>query len=175
MANENNIAEIFGKVDAILSKVDLSKTTAESAGFEDLEQGYYLCEVLTAELTESKKQDPQIKLTLSVVQDGVYFDEEDNMIERPHSKGRRLYKYYPLKDEMTVKRFVSDMLKFEDENGDPILPQEAFTSAETLSDALDVITGMQVYVNLTVSGEKESRNTWISLLAWSRVDDLGIK
>lgn len=174
MPNEAlDMNELFKKVDDVLSKVDLSKTTAESAGFAELQPGYYLCEVTGADLGTSKNSgNPQIKLTLKVVENGIAFDDDDNVIVREGSKNRNIFKYYPLKDESTVKRFVSDMLKFENEDGESILPAEAFTTAEVLNESLDVIVGMRIYVQLTISGEGENKNTWTSLLSWNRANDL---
>lgn len=175
MPNEQvpNMDELFKKVDSVLNKVDLSKTTAENIGFEDLKPGYYFCEVESAKLAESKKShNPQIALTLKTIDDGFAIDEDDNRTVLKGSKNRKLFKYYPLTDETTVKRFVSDMLKFENEDGESILPQEAFTTAETLSDALEVIEGMRIYVQLTVSGEGDNKSNWVSLLSWKRVADL---
>lgn len=175
MPNEQipNMDELFKKVDSVLTKVDLSKTTAENVGFEDLKPGYYFCEVESAKLTESKKtHNPQIALTLKTIANGFDIDENDVHNELKGSKNRKIFKYYPLTDETTVKRFVSDMLKFESEDGESILPQEAFTTAETLTDALEVIEGMRIYVQLTVSGEGESKSNWVSLLSWKRVADL---
>lgn len=177
MPNEQviNMDELFKKVDSVLTKVDLSKTTAENAGFEDLKPGYYLCEVESAKLTESKKShNPQIALTLKVIDDGIAYDDNNDKVALKGCKNRKVYKYYPLTDETTVKRFVSDMLKFEDETGSSILPQEAFTTAETLNDSLEVIESMRVYVQLTVSGEGENKSTWVSLLSWTRVAEIGL-
>lgn len=173
---EFNPADVFGKLDDILKKVDLNKVTSESVGFEDLKPGHYLCAVDEATLTVSKNTgNPQVKLTLSVVEDGIahVMDGNDVLIETiKGSKGRKVFKYYPLKDETTVKRFVSDMLKFESEEGEPILPQEAFTTADVLNDALDVLVGMQIYVELTVRGEGENKSTWTNLISWKRARDL---
>lgn len=178
MPNEQipNMDELFKKVDSVLTKVDLSKTTSESVGFEDLKPGYYLCEVESAKLTESKKtHNPQIALTLKAIADGIAFDDDNNRTKLSGCKNRKVFKYYPLTDETTVKRFVSDMLKFEDENSESILPQEAFTTAETLTDALEVIEGMRVYVQLTVSGEGENKSNWVSLISWKRVAELELE
>lgn len=177
--NENeviNMTDLFAKVNEVLNNVDLNKVTAESTGFEELQPGHYLCSVDSAILTESKSsKNPQIKLTLSVSEDGIAHikDGDEVLVETlKGTKGRKIFKYYPLKDATTVKRFVSDMLKFESEPGEPILPQEAFTNAETLNDALDVLTGMQIYVELTVSGEGENKSTWTNLISWKRAAEL---
>lgn len=177
--NETDIidmTDIFAKVNEVLNSVDLNKVTAESTGFEELQPGHYLCTVDSAVLTESKSsKNPQVKFTLTVAEDGIGTVKKDDevLIETlKGTKGRKIFKYYPLKDATTAKRFVSDMLKFESEPGVPILPQEAFTTAETLNDALDVLTGMQIYVELTVSGEGENKSTWTNLISWKRAADL---
>ena len=41
----DNMKEMFENLDSILSQTDLKDVTAEGAGFEELLEGYYLCEV----------------------------------------------------------------------------------------------------------------------------------
>lgn len=175
--NTVDMKEIFNKLDDVLGKVDLSSTTAESSGFADLEPGYYLTAVESAELTTSKKSgNPQVKLVLKIVEDGLAhdMDEAGNVTVRPlkGSKNRYIYKYYPLKDDTTVKRFVSDMLKFEVKEGEPALPAEAFTTAAVLSDSLAAIADMQIYVQISVSGEGENKTSWTNLISWKRAKEI---
>ena len=178
MPNETvDMNDVFSKLDEVLGKVDLSDTTSESSGFSDLEPGYYLVSVDSAELTASKKSgNPQVRLVLKVVENGVAYDADEagNLTVRDlkGSKGRCIFKYYPLKDDSTVKRFVSDMLKFEVKEGEPALPAEAFTTAAVLADSLDAITDMQVYAQLTSSGEGENKTTWTNLISWKRAKQL---
>ena len=181
--DDNGMYDIFKKVNTILGNINqdsLSKVTADSSGFAELVPGYYLVSVDEAILTTSKSHgDPQVKLTLAIVDDGLAFEEneDDPNAEVKIStitgvKNRKIFKYYPLKDETTVKRFVSDMLKFEDKDGAPILPAEAYTTAETISDALRLIEPMQVSVSVTVSGEGDKKSTWTNLISWKRAKDL---
>lgn len=175
--NTVDMQDIFTKLDDVLGKVDLSNTTSESSGFSDLEPGYYLTEIDSAELTSSKKSgNPQVKLVLKVVEDGVAhdMDEAGNVSVRTLKgcKNRFIYKYYPLKDDATVKRFVSDMLKFEVKDGEPALPAEAFTTAAVLSDSLAAIEGMQIYAQISISGEGESKTSWTNLISWKRAKQI---
>ena len=176
MTDDEN-QNLFAKIDDVLKNVDLSTTTSEGAGFEELKPGYYLGSVDNAQICTSKSSgNPQVKVCFTVAEDGIAYNTDDagnvEVEVLKGSKGRKIFKYYPLKDAATVKRFVSDMLKFEDQDGNSILPAEAFTTAAVLADALDAIAGMQVYLQLTVSGEGETKTTWTNLISWKRAAQL---
>lgn len=172
----SEINEIFKKLDGILGNTDLSDVTAESSGFEQLPDGYYLCEVEKAELKESKSShQPMVAFTFTITENGnaVEVDDDGNIIlqENKRTKNRKIFIYYVIKDENSVRRFATDMLKFEGETaGESLLPKEAFMSSETLLDALDVLVGMRIYVCVSTSEKDDGTKTqWNNLVSWKRI------
>lgn len=165
---------MFDELDSILGNTNFDDVTADSAGFEELQDGYYLCEVEKAELKMSKSsKKPMAALSFKVVADGLTTDANDELVKIKKSSGRKVFLYWSLKDERTVKRFASDMQKFEESEGQPVLPKEAFMNSETLNDALDIIVGMRVYINVsTTENEDGSKSTWKNLISWKRANAL---
>lgn len=177
MADMNSI---FSTLNEVLGKVDLSGVSAESTGFESLPDGYYLCEVEKAELGESKSShQPMVKFTFKVVEDGKGVNEDSDdkeFFEIKKTKGRKLFINYVLKDESSVKRFATDMLKFEGETpGESLLPKEAFQSSETIMDALELLIGMQIYTVVSTTERDGQSSTWTNLVSWKRADALGLE
>lgn len=170
-------------LDALLKDADLTKVTAESRGdFEELPQGYYLCEVEKAELKESKSsKSPMAAFTFKVVEDGhllsVTTNGDTELTDIPHTKNRKIFIYYPFKDKASIQRFASDMLKFEgNTEGVPLLAKECFTKTELIEDALDVLIGMRVYVQITVNEKEDgTKTTWQNLLSWKRARGFGLE
>lgn len=173
---------LFDSIDELLGKVDLENTTSESTGdFPELKDGYYLTSLVKAELTESKSSGlPMVKLQFKTIEDGkdVTVDEAGNVLlsEIKGTKNQTVFMYYVLKDEKSVKRFVSDMLKFEGEEvGKPVLEKEYFTTSETLEDALDILQGLNIYIMIsTTEREDGEKSTWRNLISWKKIYDLGI-
>lgn len=179
MSEKNEeLKNVLGNLNELLSQTDLKDVTAESAGFQELPEGYYLSEVESAKLTVSKtSKQPMVAFQLKVVDDGVNInpdDESGSLIKIKGSKNRKIFIYYTLKDDGSVKRFVTDMLKFEGkEPGQPILDKEYFTNAEVLEDALDILVGLRIYVQVTVSEKEDgSTSTWQNLISWKRAEKL---
>lgn len=170
-----DMKQIFDKLNGILGNTDLTDVTADSSGFSELPDGYYLCEVEKTELKESKtSHEPMAAFQFKIVTDGVepLIDEFGNVTLREikGTHNRKLFMYYVLKDETSVRRFATDMLKFEGEvAGESLLPKEAFMSSETLVDALDVLVGMRLYINVSTSERDDgSKSTWNNLISWKR-------
>lgn len=179
MADEKDLTKVFNSLDSLLGEVDLSDVNAESGGgFSDLPEGYYLCEVEKAEITESKSsRKPMVAMQLKVVEDGIFIDEKTGgMKDLAKTANRKIFKYYVLGDEAGVKRFVADMLKFEGEKPDePILPKEAFTCSATIVDALDVLIGMNIYIRINKSTNKDGQESvWQSPITWKRAKALDL-
>lgn len=174
--NQFDIAMTMNTLDDLLKAMDLNDVTSESSGFDDLPAGYYLSEVNSAELTISKNSgNPQVKVVFKVVEDGV---TEECAIRKnlPKTAGRLIFKYYPLKDEKTVRTMVSDMTKFEGEvKGEPLLPKEYFKETSLLNEALACLTGSRIYVSITTSTNKEGKtNNWVNLISWKRAAQLDL-
>lgn len=166
--------EVFNKLDSLLSNVDLSDVNAESTGFASLPDGYYLCEVDKAELKESKtSHEPMVSFQFNVIEDGKDVKIEDDgsvtLTAIAKTKGRKVFVHYVLKDESSIRRFAADMMKFEGEAvGEPLLPKEAFMTSETLLDALDVLTGMRIYVCASTTEKDGVKSQWNNLISWKR-------
>ena len=181
MAETKDIKSLFDKLDGLLSTVDLSDVTAESAGLTELPDGYYLCEVEKAEIRESKSSKmPMAAFTFKISEDGhtAEVDESGEQVITDIQKtaNRTIFMYYVFKDERSVKRFATDMLKFEgEEEGEPLLPKEAFLSGDTVNDALEILTGMRIYIHVsTTTNEDDTKSTWNNLISWKRAKALGL-
>lgn len=171
---------IFDKLDKILSNVDLEDVTAESTGFSELPDGYYLCEVEKAELTESKtSHEPMIAFQFKIVHDGysiVVADNGDTTISSlKHTQNRKIFFYFVIKDESSLRRFAADMLKFEGEiHGEPLLPKEAFMNSNTLLDCLEVLEGSRIYISASTTEKNGEKTQWKNLISWKRADALDL-
>lgn len=170
---------LFETLNKTLSSVKVEEISAENV-FEDLPEGYYLVEVETAELTQAKSSgNPMAAFRFNVVENGMGTQvDESGQVELVEikSKGRKIFKNYVLSTEAQVTRFISDMLKFEgDEPGEPLLPREAFTTAEVLEDALGALVGSRIYVQISVSvNDANEKSSWVNLLSWNRAKSLDL-
>ena len=172
----------YNALDESLGSVDLDDVTSEKSGseFEELPEGYYLCEVKKAELTKSKSSgNPMIKIQFKVIENGIGVDVNEKgdavFVDIPKSKNRCMFKYYVLRDEKSVKTYVSDMLKFEgSEPGVPLLEKELFLSSVTMSEALNLLEGSQIHIQVSVSENKttKEKSSWQNLISWSRAAKL---
>lgn len=179
--NENlqdeTMTNLFNDLDAIIASTDLSKVTAESTGFDELPDGYYLCEVESAKLTTSKSSgQPMISFQFKVMNDGVDVDEDGEKITLKGTKNRKIFKHYVLKDGEGFKKFVTDALKFEKEEGVPILEKEMLLSSQLIADCLEVLVGMNIYLHATKKSKANGESTtWYNLIPWETIDKLEIK
>lgn len=177
MENKNDLIALFKSLDGVLANTDLSDVTAESNSFSELPDGYYLCEVEKAELKESKSSHmPMVAFQMNVVEDGIGINEDTSFFDLKKTKNRKVFMYYVLKDQQAVRRFAADMLKFEGEKQDePILSVECFTTSEVLLDALDILTGMRIYVQSSTSkNDDNSTSVWKNIISWKRARLLGL-
>lgn len=163
-------SNLFKTLNEILGKTNIEDVTSESTSFSELKDGYYLCEVVSAELKESSKHDPMVSFRFKVSEDGVAIDDDGNFLDLPKTTGRNIFINYVLKDENSVRRFVADMLKFEgDVEGEPLLGKEYFLSSDTIDDALDILVGMNIYVQVSTSEKNDgTKSTWQNLISWKR-------
>lgn len=171
----DNIKDLMSSINELLSQTKIDDVTSEGTGFEELPEGYYLCNVETATIKESKSSgQPMVAFTFSVVEDGLSFraDDNGNAVQSTvkKSKGRKIFMYYVLKDTASVRRFVSDMLKFEgEEQGKPLLDKEYFMNFEILESALEMLEGSQIYIQISKSERDGNIRTWQNLISWKRV------
>lgn len=159
-------------LDGLLGTTDLSGVSAEPT-FEDLPDGYYLCEVEESKLKESKStRMPMAAFRLRVVEDGVSVTPDGAFKPVAKSQNRKIFINYVLKDDRSIKRFATDMLKFEGETpGEPLLSKEYFTNSNILADALELLAGFRIYVQVSTD---ENSSTWRNLISWKRVELLGL-
>lgn len=171
---EKDMTYVFESLNNVLSQTNLDDVTSEGSGFEELPDGYYIGEVEKAELKESKSsQQPMVAFQFKVVQDGITDDGNFSPISKTNN--RKIFMYYVLKDEQSVKRFVTDMLKFEGEKeGESILGKEYFTNSEVLIDALDILIGSRIYIHISTTERNGQTSTWRNLISWKRAKALGL-
>lgn len=173
-----DIKDALNLLDEILAKTKLDDVSAESQGFSELPDGYYLCEVEKTDFKESKSTHlPMVSFTFKIVEDGIGFITSENDIKEvtlAGTKNRKIFKHYVFKDESSVKRFASDMLKFEGEiAGEPLLPKEAFITSDTMLDALDILEGMRLFIQSDTSEKDDgTKSTWYNLISWKRATEL---
>lgn len=172
---------LISSINELLNQTDIDDVTSESTSFQELPEGYYLCSVNAAEIKESKSSGkPMVAFTFTVKEDGHQYvaDKDGNaeMKDIKHSKNRKIFMYYVLKDTASVRRFVSDMLKFEgEEHGKPLLAKEYFMNSEILGDALEILKGMNIYIQITKSETDDGKvNSWQNIISWKRAAALDL-
>ena len=172
------MANLFEKLNGLLNNIELDEVTSEKSGdYPTLPEGYFLVEVKEAELKESKtSKNPMASFKLEVVEDGVDAKFEDDAVTLtalPKTKKIIAFKHFVLKDEISIKRFVSDMLKFEEEDGTPYLPKEAFTTAEVIEESIQALSGRRIYIQNTIQENDDGTlSNWINFISWQRAKKL---
>lgn len=181
MEDNKDMQSIFNQLDKLLESTDIKDVNAETTGFVQLKSGYYLCEVKKAELKLSKtSKKPMVAFQFKIVEDGTNFTFDSKSKATPitlkNTKNRMLFKYYVFNDENSIRRFASDMLKFEGETaGEPILSKEYFTNSELLEDALDILAGSYIYIHNDVNKNDDgTESAWVNLVSWSTAAKLGL-
>lgn len=175
MTEVRDMSKVFSSINEILSKSNIDNVSSESVGFQELPDGYYLCEVIDAALTESKTSGlPMTMLAFKVVEDGFAPSIDGGWTVLNKTKNRQLRKYWTFKDENSVQRFVSDMLKFEGETeGESLLSKEYFTSAELVEEAIQLLVGLRIFIQLdTTEKDDGSKSQWSNLVSWKRAAKL---
>lgn len=182
MSNNKDMKNVFNILDELLGSTNLDDVSAESSGFLELKEGYYLCEVKKAELKVSKSSgSPMAAFQFKVIEDGTFmkFDSKDRPtpVKLKGTKNRIIFKYFVFKDESSVKRFAADMMKFEgDEPGKSFLEKECFTNSELIEDAMDLLIGMHIYIHITVNvNDDNTTSSWPNLISWKTAGNLGLK
>ena len=177
----NELKELYAAYNNIAKKADLTNIDPNS-DFETLPEGYYYSEVSDAKFNLTKESKlPMVTLTFDVIEGyKIATDEEidngaDDLIKLKNVSKRKIFVRFINKDEASLQRFATNMLKFEDANGQPLLEKDIFMDAEFLIEALDCIIGSRLYVQVTKS--KNSNNetsTWQNLISWKRASKLGL-
>lgn len=160
----------MNNLDQLLQSINLKDIKSEQS-FEDLPDGYYLCEVEKVEFTVSKSSgNDMLKWQFKVVENGVDINvETDKKIELKNTKNRKIFMYHTLKDTNTIERMLSDLLKFEDSNGEPLLSPEYFISQEAIVVALQLLLGKNIYISLR---KDDNDNQWKRIITWKAAKTL---
>lgn len=166
----------FDKLNSLLESLDLNEIKADdNEGYKSLPDGYYLCELAKAELTTTKQTgEPMVAFQFKTLENGIHLDDSGlNLVENKSTKGKYIYLYYVLKDEKSLRRFISDALKFEDPSTQTsILTSEYFLNADILPDALDILVGFNIYVQISTSINNGESRVWQNLVSWKRANML---
>lgn len=181
MPNELDNQELDLLLDTLLAKSDLNEVNADSngSGFETLPDGYYLSSLEKSELTTSKSSGkPMFKLTFGIVENGISVDIDDNgnphLNEIDKTKGRKIFLNYVMSDEKSVRRFVSDMMKFEGEDGKSLVDGSYFTSTKSIIETLDALTGSNFYIQIQTTVKDGKSSTWNNPISFKRAAKLNL-
>ncbi len=187
MAEQNfDMNELKASLGKIFENAEVEQVTSEGSGFENLKDGYYLSAIEKVELKPSKKGQPMFQFTFSVIQDGLATNISETgdieLVPVKSSKGRKIFKFYPFspEDARSTKQFTSDMLKFSDDDGNPVLidaetVKAYFMNPDTIDEALEAVTGLFIYIHLETRENKNEPGTtsqWGSLVSWKRAAQL---
>lgn len=183
---QQDLTNTMNQLDELLKKADLSKVSADGAGFEDLPDGYYLCEVETAELKSTKSRvvqgvetglKPMVSYRYKVFEDGLKQSVDENgdteLIIAKGTKNRKVFINYVLTDESQLNRYVSDMLKFEID-GEPILTKDCFIDSATMVDSIEATVGSTIYIMVQSYEKNGELKKNYYLVKWSTAKDLDL-
>ena len=193
MMDENfDLQSWLEDVGSVMKKTDLSKVSAESTGFEDLPEGYYLAEVIDVKPDRCKsgknEGKPTLKMRLKVVGDGFKLagdpdeleDEGKDLFEPVTGvNGRFVFKTFTIGEESLMKRFASDMMKFEEPNnpGKMLLPEEAWADPKIMFDSVSLLVDLasRIWLHNKVTKKEDGTNgAWVDFLDFSRAAKLGL-
>lgn len=178
---QKELQELYSAYNNIAKKADLTNVDPD-LDFEPLPEGYMYAEVSNATfgLTKESKL-PMVTITFDVIEGyRIATDDEldeglDELIKLKGVAKRKIFVRFINKDEQSLQRFVKNMLKFEDKNGEPLLEKEIFMDAEFLSDALACLVGSRLYVQISKSKTSNDEiTTWQNLISWKRASQLGL-
>lgn len=147
----------------LLKNIKLEEIKSEDS-YSELSDGYYLCEVEKVEFTTSKTSgNEMLAWQFKVVEDGIKFNDEWVKEHIPGTTNRKIFMYHSLKDQKAVERMLSDLLKFEKAEDEPILSKEMFVNEEILKEALQLLIGAQLFIHLDTDRDG---NQWKRFVNW---------
>lgn len=172
----------FAKLDELLGSVNLSAVTEEGVKSE-LPDGYYLCQVDKAKLTESKSGNAMFAIQFTTIEDGKksFVNEAGytELIVAPKTANQRIYVNYVLSNDMNVNFFVSDMLKFQDiDTNVSFFTKDDFKSSEGIERVGDLLeSGGIIYIMVQSVAKRDNPNETekkYKPISWKRAHDLGL-
>ena len=180
MAEEKNLKDLYSNVNSLLKKINVKEIDPEK-DFDKNPDGYYLTEVVSLEVCTSKSSgNLQVKGQFKIVENGIGVnvdeDGEQEFFELKNTKGKTIFKYYPMTDETSLTKLIKDMLKFTDEDGKSILDEDYFSDIEIMKEALEVLTEERIYIQLYSYTNKNTKETSqnSNLITWKRAQEFGL-
>lgn len=147
--------------------------------FSNLPDGYYLAEVDTVKLGLNKAETNFQLIWTLVVVEGYKVEENKSsqtgfdITELDGVANRKMFAFHSLKDSKNLISAKQDILKFEDENGESIVPIEFLDNEEVFEDALDLVVGNRIYIHVETD-KKDPTSQWKRFVSWKRATDLGL-
>lgn len=171
-----DLSHVKSILDGILTESNLKDIKAEGDR-QELPEGYFLCEVIKAELRESSKGDAMVMVQWKTVEDGISVvltdKNEPKLVNIDKTANVSFANFYVLKDEKSIRRYIADMIKFEDpETHEQLLDEQCFLSSDLIEQALDILQGMRLYVNVSKSEKDNVTSTWYNPITWNRAEKL---
>ena len=178
--------------DALLKDVNFDEIDLENTNDNnELPDGYYLCEVVTAEIGPNKDQtNDQACFQLRTIQNGERpcLEEGCDLLEElTGTQNRSIFKYYPFKStdkkatsliykDDTGKwkpgQFLCDTQLFKDDDGNPLIEKEAFMYKETAQEALSILVGCNIYVKIETKEYNGQTSQFKNLVSIDRVNKI---
>lgn len=162
----------MNNLDEILKNIKLEDISSEGTGFSELPDGYYLCEVEEVKFAVSKTTgNDMLSWRLKVVENGINFDDNFDKKYIQNTKNRKIFMFSSLRDQASVEKTISDLMKFEKEEGVSLLQKEYFINKEIMTEALALLIGLNIYVQLDTD---KDGNQWKRFVNWKGAQKLGL-
>ena len=154
----------MNNLDELLKSIKIEEIKSDNEGYENLPDGYYLCEVEKVEFKESKSSgNEMIAWQFRVVENGISFDEELKKEYIQNTINRKIFTYHVLKDENSIKKAISDLLKFEESEDVPLLSRDYFINKEAMNLCFQLLIGRNIYIKLETD---KDNSQWKRFVSW---------
>ena len=154
----------MNNLDELLKSIKIEEIKSDNEGYDNLPDGYYLCEVEKVEFKESKTSgNEMIAWQFRVVEKGINFDDDLKKYYLENTLNRKIFIYHVLKDENGIKRAISDLLKFEESEGVPLLSKDYFINKESMELCFQLLIGKNIYIKLETD---KDNNQWKRFISW---------
>ena len=160
----------MNNLDELLKNIKIEEIKSDDSEYPNLPDGYYLCEVEKVEFKESKTSgNEMLAWQFKVVENGINFDDEMKKYYLENTSNRKIFTYHILKDESSMKRAISDLLKFEEVEGEPILSKDYFVNKEAMELCFELLIGKNIWIKLQTD---KNENQWKRFVGWKGAKNL---
>lgn len=173
-----NELDFLNSIDSALQEVNFDNITSESSGFDELPAGYYLVELVRAEIKLSKSTgEPMVAFAFKGIDNGYILDDTTyDWSDVGVGKGRYL-NVYDAKINSTngIKRLISDLMKFVDAVGEPIVHKEDVSNSQLLQATLEALVeeSCRMWLQRQEGKDKEGKPTfYTNMISWQKAEDL---